>query len=104
MYTPVVSSRQPLPGEYALLAMLRLQPMHGYEMSRFLAREGLAEVCPIEHNLLYAYLRNLEDRGLVTWAETRVGAHPPRKTYELTTAGSAAIESWLGEPVLRMRQ
>ena len=72
-----------LPGEYAVLALLALRPMHGYEMTAFIEEEGLADVCPVEQSTLYTYLRNVEARGLVAWTEERVGNRPPRKRFEL---------------------
>ena len=93
-----------LPGELSVLALLLDWPMHGYEMARCFERDDLAEVCPVEQSLLYTYLRNIEDRELVTWHEVREGKRPPRKVYVLTDAGRAAVENWLHEPVGRMRQ
>lgn len=78
--------------------------MHGYEMARELEAEGLTEVCPVEQSLLYAYLRNLEERGLVEWEEQRVGGRPPRKHYRLTDSGRESVDRWLREPVERLRE
>ena len=78
--------------------------MHGYEMARRLVQDGLDAVVPIEQSLLYTYIRNVEARGLVSWLEDRVGLRPPRKHYHLTEAGQEALEAWLDEPVLRMRE
>jgi DNA-binding PadR family transcriptional regulator len=93
-----------LPGEFSVLALLLSGPMHGYEMARCFERDDLVEVCPVEQSLLYTYLRNLEDRELVSWQEMREGRRPPRKMYSLTEAGRVAAETWLHEPVGRMRQ
>lgn len=99
-----MNNRPLLPGELSVLALLRDGPMHGYEMARCFERDDLAEVCPVEQSLLYTYLRNIEDRGLVTWHEVREGKRPPRKVYAATDAGRTAVETWLREPVGRMRQ
>ena len=99
-----MSERALLPGEYAVLGMLALRPMHGYEMTCLLADEGLADVCPVEQSTLYTYLRNIEARGLVTWTEERVGLRPPRKTFALTEEGRSLIDHWLRTPVERMRE
>jgi len=89
--------------EYAILSLLRLLgPMHGYQMARWFEQD-LAEVCPIEQSALYAYLKNLEQRGLVSWREVRVGQHPPRKIFQLTASGSDDVDAWLRKPVERMR-
>ncbi|MEX2445805.1 MAG: PadR family transcriptional regulator [Dehalococcoidia bacterium] len=97
------ADRAPLPGEYAVLGLLALEPRHGYELARVLEEE-LAAVCPVEQSLLYAYLRNLERRDLVEWEEVRVGARPPRKIFGLTEDGWSVFRAWVHAPVERMRE
>ena len=92
-----------LTGEYAVLALLLSGPKHGYEMARQFEGEDLGEVCPIEQSLLYTYLRNVEERGLVEWTEARVGNRPPRKLFELSSHGRDLSETWLDTPVERLR-
>ena len=99
-----MSERPLLPGEFAVLGLLAVQPMHGYEMARKLVLDGLDAVVPIEQSLLYTYIRNVEGRGLVSWLEDRVGLRPPRKHYHLTDVGQETLDAWLDEPVLRMRE
>ena len=77
--------------------------MHGYEMAHYFGAEELGEVCPIDQGSLYTYLRNVEDRALVSYHETRVGQRPPRKVFHLLPEGAAAVEAWLHAPVERMR-
>lgn len=98
-----MTDRALLPGEFALLGLLAIRPMHGYEMACFFADEGLSDVCPVEQSTLYTYLRNLEGRELVTWTEERVGMRPPRKIYALSAAGSELVHRWMRRPVERMR-
>ena len=97
-------TRALLAGEHAALGLLRTRPMYGYEMARYFEREDLREVCPIEQGSLYTYLRNLENRQLVSWHEERVGLRPPRKRFALTAAGVALVDHWLREPVERLRE
>ena len=97
-------TRELLAGEQAVLALLRTRPMYGYEMARYFEGEDLRDVCPIEQGSLYTYLRNLEGRALVSWREEREGQRPPRKRFALTAEGEAAVDSWLREPVARMRE
>src|SRR3954451_21390497 len=99
-----MSDRSLLPGESAVLGLLALRPMHGYEMARYFDRDDLTEVCPLDQSLLYTYIRNVEERGLVTWTEERVGLRPPRKIYALTPTGQAVLDHWLHQPVDRMRE
>ncbi len=95
--------RDLLPGEYAVLGLLSERPLHGYELARLYKAEGLHDACPVEQSLLYAYLRNLEDRGFVEATEERVGRRPPRRQFRLTAEGGQAFERWLQAPVNRMR-
>jgi len=97
------ADRPLLPGEYAVLGLLALEPRHGYDLARVMAGD-LASVCPIEQSLLYAYLRNLEARGLVEWEEVRTGRRPPRKIYAPSEEGWAAFRAWVHLPVERMRE
>ncbi len=99
-----VTERALLPGEYVVLALLALRPMHGYEMARYVESVRLNDVCPIEQSQLYTYIRNVEERGLVSWTQERVGLRPPRKIYELNERGRADVDAWLRQPVLRMRE
>ena len=99
-----MTERTLLPAEFAVLGLLAIRPMHGYEMARYFDRDELLDVCPIEQSVVYAYIRNVEERGLVRWDETRVGLRPPRKIYELTDAGHAALQAWLQKPVERLRE
>lgn len=99
-----MTERPLLLGEYAVLGLLAQRPRHGYELARTFEEHALAEVCPVEQSLLYAYLRNLERRELVEWEEVRVGNRPPRKTYSLSERGWEALRAWLRAPVERMRE
>jgi len=91
-------------GEYAALALLRIRDMYGYEMSHYFEGDELGEVCPIEQSMLYSYLRNVEQRGLVAWQEERAGQRPPRKRFSLTADGTLAVDRWLRQPVGRLRE
>ncbi|MEO9256536.1 MAG: PadR family transcriptional regulator [Tepidiformaceae bacterium] len=95
---------QPSVGEFAVLGILAQRSMHGYEMAHCFEHEDLCEVYPIEQSMLYTHVRKLEERGLISGAEERVGQRPPRKTYSLSETGTESLRNWLGEPVERMRQ
>lgn len=99
-----MTERALLTGEHVVLALLTIRPMHGYEMACYLEDEGIATVCPIEQGTLYTYLRNVEARGYVGFAEERVGQRPPRKVYHLSPQGRDLIEPWLRQPVDRIRE
>ena len=76
----------------ALLLLLRERKAHGYDLL-----ERLPEVTGEERvdvGNLYRVLRALEEQGLVSseWDENLPG--PAKRTYELTEAGSDALDRW----------
>ena len=78
--------------EPGLLALLREQPTHGYDL--------IAELPPllgtdrVDVGNVYRALRGLEERGLVTseWLDDLPG--PAKRTYEITDEGRHALERW----------
>jgi PadR family transcriptional regulator PadR len=76
----------------ALLLLLRERSTHGYDLlERLPALTGEER---IDVGNLYRVLRSLEEQGLVAseWDETLPG--PAKRTYDLTAAGSAALDRW----------
>jgi PadR family transcriptional regulator len=76
----------------AILLLLRERPAHGYDLlDRLPAVTGEDRV---DVGNLYRVLRALEEQGLVAseWDETLAG--PAKRTYELSAAGSAALDRW----------
>jgi len=76
----------------ALLLLLRERKAHGYDLL-----ERLPEVTGedrVDVGNLYRVLRALEEQGLVSseWDDSLPG--PAKRTYELTDAGSEALERW----------
>ncbi|MDA0815325.1 MAG: PadR family transcriptional regulator [Chloroflexi bacterium] len=98
------SNRDLLPGEYAVLGLLAVEPGHGYEVNRRWQESPLADLLPVEQSVLYGYLRTLERRGLLDWEEHRIGNRPPRKVFELSEEGWEYLRPWLRSPVERMRE
>lgn len=79
--------------EPSLLLLLRDAPGHGYELAEA-AGEQLADDRGVDLGNLYRLLRGLEDEGVVTsvWRADLPG--PNRRTYKLTEAGRALLDSW----------
>lgn len=98
------SPRDLLPGEYAVLGLLAIDPAHGYEVNRRWQESPLASLLPVEQSVVYGYLRALERRGLLDWEEHRVGNRPPRKVFALSEEGWEYLRPWLRTPVERMRE
>jgi PadR family transcriptional regulator AphA len=90
--------------EYAILGLLCRQPMHGYEVARYLTSdEGLGLICPLGLSNVYFLLGNLERAGFVEVDRRDEGAYPPRTVLRATVAGKRAFRAWMRQPVGRLR-
>ena len=76
-----------------ILALLAEEPAHGYALIGRLHAMGVAEG-EVDVGQVYRTLHCLETLGHVrsTWSAEPVGQ--PRRTFELTDAGSVALEEW----------
>ena len=81
--------------EPALLHLLRAGTLHGYALVGGLEELGL-EAYPTDLSGIYRVLRDLEEMGMVvsSWDEASSGG-PPRRVYELTTAGHEYLSEWV---------
>lgn len=86
--------------EYALLGLVAMAPMSGYDVRRLFATTPLAHFSS-SPGAIYPALRRLEKRGLLKAALDRTTETRPRRVYSLTPAGEAALEAWLRQPVTR---
>lgn len=77
--------------EYCVLGLLRKGPSYGLDIARALSDDG---VLMGSGGTLYPLLSRLRKAGLVTttWQESSSG--PPRRYYELTAAGTAALDTF----------
>jgi DNA-binding PadR family transcriptional regulator len=88
------------PARFALLGLLIEEARHGYDLTRFFAPgSALADIVHLSPSHLYALLGRLERDGLIVGRREEVGPYPPRRVYELSEAGRAAVLRWLDEPV-----
>src|SRR5512135_2430895 len=71
-----------------ILTILHEGPVHGYEIISKFKRVIGKDVSP---SLVYPFLKQLEQKGLVTYALKPVGAKK-RKIFELTTEGKEFSE------------
>ena len=86
--------------EYALLGLVGISPMTGYDVHKVFATTPLAHFSS-SPGAIYPALRRLARIGLLearldTARETR-----PRRVYSLTSAGDEALEVWLHQLVTR---
>ena len=90
--------------KHALLALLADEPAHGYELKKRVD-ERLGSLWSLREAQVYNNLRILEREGLIRLGEqvAQVGL-PDRKVFELTAAGSVALDEWTSSPVRSSRQ
>lgn len=78
----------------AILGMLTVEPMTGYDMKRF-CEQSLIHFWHESYGNLYPRLKRLETRGLIRGRrEAREGA-PDATVYTLTGAGRALFGEWM---------
>jgi len=79
---------------HAILGILEIRPMHGYQVKRVLD-EGISGFWPVNLAAIYPSLRRLEEEGLVAHRlEATAEGRPDRKVYELTDAGREELARW----------
>ena len=95
--TPVVRpSRNGL--REAILGLLAIKPMTGYDLSRSY-RRALQQIWYAPLGQVYPTLRKMKREGLLR-VSVKVQRHRPnRKIYRLTPEGRKLLVSWLAQPV-----
>ena len=79
-----------------VLALLREDDMHPYEMIRLLRQRRDDRIVPITNGTMYHTVARLEKQGLLAEVGVdRDGNRPERTTYTLTDAGDAALVDWV---------
>ena len=80
--------------EYCVLALLRERPHYGFDLVR---RLGAADGLLTSEGTIYPLLARLRKDGLVTttWQESDSG--PPRRYYDLTAEGGAALAAFVAD-------
>lgn len=99
------SSHSPLSVEYALLGIVRNEPLHGYEIYRRLTDTAeLRLVWRMKQSRLYSLLSRLADDGLLYFTLEPQEGRPSRKVFHITPAGKSAYSLWLIQPVKLPRE
>jgi DNA-binding PadR family transcriptional regulator len=84
--------------EVALLALLSIRPMTGYEIQRRNAR-ALEPWWETPRTQIYPKLRALEKRGLVEHEQVVQEGKPNKRLYSLCSSGAEALSHWLGSSI-----
>ncbi|MFV0375046.1 PadR family transcriptional regulator [Microbacterium sp.] len=82
----------------ALLAILRVGPMSGYELQKQFA-QSVGHVWHAPDSQIYPELRKMEIEGLVEAEEQTRGERGRRRLYHVTEAGHRAFLEWMGAPL-----
>lgn len=78
----------------AILGMLTVQPMSGYDMKKF-TEQSLAHFWHESYGNLYPRLKQLEAAGLVRARRQRRERGPDAIVYTLAAAGRRRLRAWL---------
>lgn len=82
---------------FAVLGMLSLGALSGYEIRRELA-ESIGTFWSESYGQIYPALRELSKKGWARRHAARRPGGPPRHVYEITPKGREALRRWLAEP------
>ena len=86
--------------EYALLGLIGMSPMSGYDVHKAFATTPLAHFSS-SPGAIYPALRRLARRGLLDAQLDRTTEARPRRVYTLSVSGEETLEAWLGQSVTR---
>ena len=82
---------------FAVLGLLTLCPMSGYEMRKFYER-SLRFFWSESFGQIYPTLKRLEEEGLVRGEMRKGKSGKQSRVYSITDQGRESIRAWLGEP------
>jgi PadR family transcriptional regulator, regulatory protein AphA len=84
----------------ALLGLLSLEPMSGYDIRQMISR-SIGYFWSESYGQIYPGLKLLTDEGLVAKKTERREGSPDRHVYSLTAAGRKQLRRWLELPAAR---
>jgi len=83
--------------QFAILGMLSLQPMSGYDF-RKTAGQCLGYFWQESYGQIYPALKHLLEKRYVTRRRRRSKGKPDRHMYAITDRGRKAFREWMGQP------
>lgn len=87
---------------YAILALLAVQPMTGYDLRRRFA-SSVGHVWHAPDSQIYPELKKMEHAGLLSSTSVVRGEHGSKRWYRITDDGTAEFRRWMNEPVVYRR-
>jgi DNA-binding PadR family transcriptional regulator len=82
---------------YALLAILRVGPLSGYDLQKQFS-QSVGHVWHAPDSQIYPELRKMEEAGLVAGEDQLRGERGRRRVYHVTDAGYRAFVEWMHAP------
>jgi PadR family transcriptional regulator AphA len=82
---------------YALLAILRVGPMSGYDLQKQFS-QSVGHVWHAPDSQIYPELRRMKEAGLVEGEDQVRGERGHRRVYHVTEAGNRAFIDWMQSP------
>jgi PadR family transcriptional regulator, regulatory protein AphA len=79
---------------YALLAILRVGPLSGYDLQKQFAL-SVGHVWHAPDSQIYPELRRMQDEGLIEGEDQTRGQRGRRRVYHVTDAGDEAFLDWM---------
>ncbi|MET4591980.1 PadR family transcriptional regulator [Arthrobacter sp. 754] len=83
---------------YALLALLRVGPLSGYELQKQFSL-SVGHVWHAPDSQIYPELRKMEAENLIEGEEQPRGQRATRRVYHVTAAGDRAFITWMHTPL-----
>lgn len=83
---------------YALLAVLTVEPMTGYDLSK-LFQQSVSHVWNAPDSQIYPELKRMEKDHLVVGKEVPWGPKGRKRQYTISPEGLQAFKQWMNEPV-----
>ena len=83
---------------YALLALLRVGPLSGYDLQKQFA-QSVGHVWHAPDSQIYPELRKMEAARLIEGEEQTRGERGTRRLYHVTDAGDRAFLEWMQSPL-----
>lgn len=80
--------------DYAVLGMLAIEPMSGYEI-RNCMQESTSSFWSESYGQIYPTLARLKTQGLVTFKTAKTRKKTDKKIYQLTKKGRDELKNWL---------
>lgn len=83
---------------YALLAVLTVEPMTGYDLSKMF-QQSVAHVWNAPDSQIYPELRKMEAEELLEGKEVQWGSKGTKREYTITPKGRESFRVWMNEPI-----